>query len=148
MKLELTEKTKLNASPEVIHEWLSDLENWPKINAKIKTIAVDGNKCYGEMEFKGKTLEFAGMVPEDNDPLKVSCSIVVQTGGEQPEHFTVLYEIIPKGRMTQVVENIHFEREIPFWGWLLVKLIMKIGKPTDLTNLQRIKEHIASEDES
>ena len=148
MKLELSEKTKLNASPQVIHEWLSDLENWPKINDKIKSVTVDGNRCFGEMEFKGKTLKFAGMVPEDDDPLKVTCNIVIQTESEKrdPEHMTVVYEIRPGGRATQIVERIIFEREIPFWGWLLVKLIMKIGKPTGLTNLQRIKEHITAED--
>jgi hypothetical protein len=59
---------------------------------------------------------------------------------------TVVYEIRPGGRATQIRERIIFEREIPFWGWLLVKLIMKIGKPTGLTNLQRIKEHITAED--
>lgn len=148
MKLELSEKTKLNASPQVIHEWLSNLENWPKINDKIKSVTVEGNRCFGEMEFKGKTLEFAGMVPEDDDPLKVTCNIVIQTESEKrdPEHMTVVYEIIPGGRATQIRERIIFEREIPFWGWLLVKLIMKIGKPTGLTNLQRIKEHITAED--
>lgn len=150
MKLELTEKTKLKAAPETIHAWLCYLENWPKINDKIKSVTVEGNRCFGEMEFKGKKLEFAGMVPEDNDPLKVTCNIVVQIDKEREdtEHLTVVYEIIPGGQTTQVVERIIFERNIPFWGWLLVKLIMKIGKPTGLTNLQRIKEHITAEDES
>ncbi|QDT29803.1 SRPBCC family protein [Gimesia panareensis] len=150
MKLELTEKTKLNASPETIHEWLCDLENWPKINDKIKSITVEGNRCFGEMEFKGKKLEFAGIVPEDEDPLKVTCNIVVQINQEREdtEHLTVVYEINPQGLSTQVVERIIFEREIPFWGWLLVKLIMKLGKPKGLTNLQRIKEHITVEGDS
>lgn len=149
MKLELSEKTRLKASPERIHEWLSDLENWPKINNKIKSVVVEGNKCYGELEFKGRIHDFAGMIPEDNDPLKVTCSIVAQTGKENqsPEHFTVIYEIIPKGRTTEIVERILFEREIPFWGWLLVKLIMKLGKPTGATNLQRINEHITADGE-
>jgi hypothetical protein len=149
MKLELSEKTNLNASSATIHEWLSDLENWPKINNKIKTVTVEGNRCFGEMEFKGKQLEFAGIVPEDNDPLKVTCNIAVQIDKERQdtEHLTVVYEIIPGGRATQVVERILFEREIPFLGWLLIKLIMKLARPTGMNNLQRIKEHIAAEGE-
>jgi carbon monoxide dehydrogenase subunit G len=149
MQLELTEKTKLETPPDQIHSWLSDLENWPKIIDKIRSITVEGDKCIGELVFKGKTIDFAGMVPEDDDPFKVTCNIVVQTNPEQnrTEHMTVVYEIEPLGRYTRVIERIKFERQIPFWGWLLVKFIMKVGKPTGLTNLQRIKEHIAAESE-
>jgi len=148
MQLELTEKTNIDAAPEVIHEWLSDLENWPKINDKIRSISVEGNKCFGQLHFKGGTVDFAGIVPEDEDPLKVTCNIVVQSERErkQPEHFTVTYEIIPKGRQTQIIERIVFGREIPFWGCLLVKFIMKYGKSKGLTNLQQIKAHIPSRD--
>ncbi|WP_339731167.1 hypothetical protein [uncultured Gimesia sp.] len=150
MQLEITEKTKIDVPPEVIHDWLSNLENWPKINDKIKSINVDGNKCIGQIEFKGRTVDFAGMVPEDNDPSNVICNIVVEADQKlkEPEHFSVIYEIIPQGRLTQVIERIIFEREIPFWGWLLVKLIMKLGKPKGLSNLQQIKEHIDSEEGS
>lgn len=148
MQLELTETTKIQATPEVIHAWLRNLENWPKINDKIRSIAVEGNKCIGQLLFKGKTIDFAGMVPEDNDPLKVTCNIVVQSERkqEESEHFTVVYEIIPQGKKTKIIERIVFEREIPFWGWLLVKFITKLGKPTGKTNLQRIKEHLPSDD--
>ncbi|MCA9017970.1 MAG: hypothetical protein KDA77_21785, partial [Planctomycetaceae bacterium] len=109
-----------------------------------------GNKCSGQLEFKGRTVNFAGMVPEDNDPSNVICNIVVQADEKrkEPEHFSVIYEINPKGRQTQVVERIIFEKEIPFWGWLLIKLIMKLGKPKGLTNLQQIREHINSADEA
>ncbi|QDT45008.1 hypothetical protein Pan241w_51250 [Gimesia alba] len=150
MQLELTEKIKLDAPSEIIHDWLSNLENWPKINEKIRSIAVDGNKCIGQLEFKGRTVDFAGMVPEDNDPSNVICNIVVQADEKlkEPEHFSVIYEITPKGSQTQVIERIIFEKEIPFWGWLLIKLIMKLGKPTGLTNLQQIKEHINTEEGS
>lgn len=150
MQLEITEKTKIDAPPEVIHDWLSNLENWPKINDKIRSIVVEGNKCFGEIHFKGRTVDFAGMVPEDNDPWNVICNIVVQADEKlrRPEHFSVIYEIIPRGSRTQVIERIIFEREIPFWGWLLVKLIVKLGKPKGLTNLQQIKQYIAAEDES
>ena len=150
MQLELTEKIKIHAAPDVIHEWLSDLENWPKINDKIRAITTEGNKCFGQLNFKGKIIDFAGIVPEDNDPLKVTCNIVVQAdqNKRQPGHFMVIYEIIPQGRQTQIIERIIFEKEIPFWGWLLVKLITKIGKPRGLTNLQQIKQHINSEDGS
>ncbi|QDT95440.1 SRPBCC family protein [Gimesia aquarii] len=144
MQLELTEKTKINASAEVIHDWISNLENWPKINDKIKSISVEGNKCIGQLQFKGKNIDFAGMVPEDDDPRKVTCNLVVQTEQEQraPDHFTVIYEIIPKGGKTQIIERIIFEKEIPFWAWLLIKFITKFGKPTGKTNLQQIKSHI------
>ncbi|WP_417390892.1 hypothetical protein [Gimesia sp.] len=149
MQLELTEKTRLEAPPDQIHDWLSDLENWPKINDKIRSISVEGDKCIGELLFKGQTIEFAGMVPPDNDPLKVTCNIVVQTSSEKnrTEHLTVVYEIIPQGRYSKVIERVIFERSIPFWGWLLVKFIMLVGKPTGTTNLERIKEHIAAENE-
>ncbi|WP_298867359.1 SRPBCC family protein [uncultured Gimesia sp.] len=148
MQLELTEKTKIDASPEVVHEWLSNLENWPKINDKIKSISVEGNKCIGQLQFKGQTLDFAGVVPEDNDPLKVICNIVVQSeqGKKTPGHFEVIYEIVPGKKNTQIIERVIFEQEIPFWGWLLVKLIMKLGNPMGTTNLQRIKEHISDTD--
>lgn len=150
MQLELTEQTQINASAAVIHDWLSNLENWPKINSKIKSISVEGNKCIGQLQFKGKNIDFAGIVPEDNDPLKVTCNLVVQSEQDQrePDHFTVIYEIIPKGGKTQIIERIIFEREIPFWGWLLVKLITKFGKPTGKTNLQQIKAHIPAIDET
>ena len=89
------------------------------------------------------------MVPEDDDPLKVTCNIVVQTSSEKDrtEHLTVVYEIVPQGRYTKVIERVIFERSIPFWGWLLVKFIMLIGKPTGSTHLERIKEHITAENE-
>lgn len=148
MQLELTEKTNINAAPEVIHAWLSDLENWPKINDKIRSITVEGNKCYGQLHFKGKTVDFAGKIPEDDNQLKVTCNIVVQSEQEQklPEHFTVVYEIIPKGNYSQIIERIVFGKDIPFWGCLLVKFIMKFVKPKGLTNLQQIKTHIPSSD--
>ncbi|GEM_PF-1660246 len=148
MQLELTEKTKIDASPEVVHEWLSNLENWPKINDKIQSISVEGNKCIGQLQFKGQIFDFAGLVPEDHDPLKVICNIVVQSeqGKKTPGHFEVIYEIIPGKKNTQIIERVIFEQEIPFWGWLLIKLIMKLGNPTGTTNLQRIKEHIADTD--
>ncbi len=147
MQLELTEKIKISAAPDVIHEWLSDLENWPKINDKISAITVEGNKCFGQLKFKGKTIDFAGMVPEDDNPRKVTCNIFVQAdqNNRLPGHFSVIYEIIPRGGRTQIIERIIFEKEIPFLGWLLVKLITKIGKPRGLTNLQQIEQHIASE---
>lgn len=148
MQLELTEKTKIDASPEVVHAWLNNLENWPKINDKIRSISVEGNKCFGQLDFKGQTFDFAGLVPEDDDPLKVTCNIVVQSeqGKKHPGHFEVIYEIIPDKKGSQITERVVFEQEIPFWGWLLVKLIMKLGNPTGTTNLHRIKEHISSAD--
>ncbi len=150
MQLELTEKTKIQASPEVIHAWLSNLENWPKINDKIRSIAVEGNKCFGQLHFKGKPVDFAGIVPEDHDPLKVTCSIVVQSERKpgNSDHFTVIYEIIPQSKQTQIIERIVFEREIPFWGWLLIKFITTFGKSKGKTNLQRIKAHLHSDDNS
>ncbi|MFK7777425.1 MAG: hypothetical protein QM501_04805 [Gimesia sp.] len=146
MQLELTEKTKIDVAPQIAHEWLSNLENWPKINDKINSISVEGNKCIGQLQFKGQTFDFAGVVPEDNDPSKVTCNIVVQSeqGKKTPGHFEVIYEIIPDKQGSQIIERVIFGQEIPFWGWLIVKLIMKLGNPTGSTNLQRIKEHISS----
>lgn len=147
MQLELTEKIKIDAPPDVLHDWISNLENWPKINDKIKSLVLEGDKCIGQIEFKGSVVDFAGMVPEDNDPSTVVCNIVVEADEKrnQPEHLSVVYEITPQGRLTQVKERIIFERQIPFWGWILIKLVMKLGKPTGLTTLQRIKEHIEAE---
>lgn len=143
MILTLTDKARVKAQPEAIRRWLSDVEHWPKINTKIKEIAAQGDNCIGTLLFKGREIEFAGVIENTGEAQPIVCHILFRKKDGREYRLDVAYAVTETSRGTIVTETVTFLDHIPLWAGLLIKMICRFGRGKGPTNLENIARHLA-----
>lgn len=143
MILTLTEKATIKAKPEAVRAWLSDVENWPKINPKITSIAAEGDRCVGELMFNGRKVEFAG-IQERPDENSFICHIMFRDKQGKESRLDVSYRLRETRRGVVVTEEATFLEPIPLWAGLFIKFIGRFGRSQGPTNLDNIAREIGS----
>lgn len=116
MILTLTDTTRVQAQPAAIRRWLSDVENWPKINPKIKSIAAQGGRCIGMLEFKGREIEFAGAIENTGGARPIICHILFREKDGRESRLDVAYAIKETNPGAIVTESVTFLDPLPLWG--------------------------------
>lgn len=142
MILTLTDTTRVQAQPAQIRRWLSDVENWPKINPKIKSIAAQGDKCIGMLEFKGREIEFAGIIENRGGAGPILGHILFRKKSGRESRLNVAYSVTETPRGAIVTESVTFLDPIPLWAGVLIKLIYQFGRSKGPTNLENIARHL------
>jgi len=145
--LTLREKAAIQADPETVRAWLSDIENWPKINAKITSIAAEADRCVGELMFNGRKVEFAG-IQERPDKDTFVCHIMFRDKQGKESRLDVTYSVKETRSGVVVTEEATFLEPIPMWAGLFIKFIARFGRSQGPTNLDNIAREVASRPEN
>ncbi len=141
MLLKLAEEASVRAPAERVRAWLVNVENWPKINTKITSIAADGDRCVGEISFKGRPIEFAGIV-EQPDRDTFVCHILFRDERQRENRLDVTYAVREERHATHVTETVAFLDPIPLWAGLLIKFVYRFGRSEESTNLENIAREL------
>ncbi len=132
----------VQAQPAQIRRWLFDVENWPKINPKIKSIAAQGDKCIGMLESKGREIEFAGVIENTGGAGPIVCHILFREKNGRESRLEVAYAVTGTNCGAIVTESVTFLDPIPLWAGVLIKLISRFGRSKGPTNLENIARHL------
>ncbi len=145
MILKLRESIYLKELPEKAFDYLSDPENWPKINDKIETIVYENNRILGSICFKNKKKDFDGYLEDCHRPKFIKARLFVKEPDEESKakiEMIVEYSFSEGIFGTKVTESIAYLGDIPFWGWIIIKIITILGKTVGETPLQKLKAEL------
>lgn len=139
MPLEVRESRRTEASPERLYAVVSDPENWPEFNEKIRAVIVDGDLILGELVFRRRVLDFAASITRRDPPSLLVATVVLKSPEGQRYDMELTYRIEPLKRGARITEIVRYDVEVPWWISMIMGLFLRWGRPTGPTNLERVE---------